>query len=189
MSRAGWLHVIAGPMFSGKTDELLRHVRRYDVAGKSLMLFRPVSDTRSENIALSRSGAAYPSTPFSDAVSVFGVVDAADLDVVAVDEAQFADPYLAKVLDDLAWDGRTVLVSGLDKDFLGRPFGPMGELLTMADEVTKLTAICHRCKGEASMTQRLLGGYPAKASDPLVVIGGMGDDRYEARCRACHEVG
>jgi thymidine kinase len=109
--------------------------------------------------------------------------------VVAIDEAQFFDTELPAMCEVLADEGRSVLVSGLDRDFLGRPFGPMPALLALADQVTKLTAICTVCGADATRTQRLVAGRPAASDDPLIVVGGMHDDRYEARCRAHHVVG
>ena len=103
--------------------------------------------------------------------------------------AQFFDEDLPAMCEVLADEGRSVLVSGLDRDFLGRPFGPMPALLVLADQVTKLTAICTVCGADATRTQRLVAGRPAASDDPLIVVGGMHDDRYEARCRAHHVVG
>jgi thymidine kinase len=108
---------------------------------------------------------------------------------VAIDEAQFFDPGLPEVAELLAAEGRSVIISGLDQDFLGRPFNAMPTLLALADQVTKLSAICTVCGAEATRTQRMVGGRPAAADDPLIVVGGMNDDRYEARCRAHHVVG
>jgi thymidine kinase len=108
--------------------------------------------------------------------------------VVAIDEAQFFDDGLPEIAELLAAEGRSVMISGLDQDFLGRPFNSMPILLALADQVTKLTAICTVCGAEATRTQRLVGGRPAAADDPLIVVGGMDDDRYEARCRAHHVI-
>ena len=109
--------------------------------------------------------------------------------VVAIDEAQFFDDGLPEIAELLAAEGRSVLISGLDQDFLGRPFNAMPTLLALADQVTKLTAICTVCGADATRTQRIVGGRPAAADDPLIVVGGMNDDRYEARCRAHHVIG
>ena len=117
------------------------------------------------------------------------LVTAARASVVAIDEAQFFDDALPEIAELLAAEGRSVLISGLDQDFLGRPFNSMPTLLALADEVTKLTAICTVCGAEATRTQRMVGGRPAAEDDPLIVVGGMNDDRYEARCRAHHVIG
>jgi thymidine kinase len=186
----GWIHVITGCMFSGKTDEVLRLLRRADIAGRRIVLVRPVIDDRTPPSSVeSRSGAAYAARPVSGSAAIPAIVSAERAGVVAIDEAQFFDADLPAMCEVLADEGRSVLISGLDRDFLGRPFGPMPMLLALADQVTKLTAICTVCGDEATRTQRLVGGRPAAADDPLIVVGGMHDDRYEARCRAHHVVG
>lgn len=186
--QAGWLHVICGPMFSGKTDELLRLTRRLSHTGVDIGVFKPEADTRTELVA-SRSGATYGAHPVASSLDIFESWESYRLDVVVVDEAQFLDHRLPEVVQPMLSAGTHVLVAGLDRDFLGRGFGPMPEMLVMADEVSKLTAVCFTCKGEASMTQRLVDGRPASEQDPLVVIGGIGDERYEARCRSCWRLG
>jgi thymidine kinase len=186
----GWIHVITGCMFSGKTDELLRLLRRADIAGRRIVLVRPTVDDRTASASVeSRSGVAYAARPVSGALAIPAIVSVERASVVAIDEAQFFDDDLPVVCQELASEGRSVLVSGLDQDFLGRPFGPMPPLLALADQVTKLTAICTVCGAEATRTQRLVAGRPAASDDPLIVVGGMHDDRYEARCRAHHVVG
>lgn len=186
----GWIHVITGCMFSGKTDEVLRLLRRADIAGRRIVLVRPVIDDRTSPSSVeSRSGAAFAARPVSGSIAIPAIVSAERASVVAIDEAQFFDMELPAVCEELADEGRSVFVSGLDRDFLGRPFGPLPTLLALADQVTKLTAICTVCGDEATRTQRLVGGRPAAADDPLIVVGGMHDDRYEARCRAHHVVG
>lgn len=181
----GWIHVITGPMFSGKTDVLLRIVRRQYYTGLNPILYTPSLDTRTE-IVTSRSGATYTSFPISRSADVYQTLTS---NYIAFDEAQFLDDFLPAVVEALANEGKYVLVSGLDRDFLKRPFGPMGEIILMADEITKLTAVCTICKGDATLTQRLVDGRPATANDPLILVGGMGDDTYEARCRAHHRIG
>jgi thymidine kinase len=177
-------------MFSGKTEALLRLVRRADIQSKNVMLFRPDVDTRT-NYVQSRSGVAYHSHTVSrGSRSILDIAIAGMLDFVAIDEGQFFDEGLVDVVAELANDYQMhVLVSGLDRDFLGRGFGPMADLLVIADEVDKLSAVCVVCRKDASMTQRLIDGKPATPSSPLVLVGGMGDDRYEARCRTHHEIG
>ena len=177
-----WLHVICGPMFSGKTEELLRLTRRLAITGYDISVFKPSADTRTAAIE-SRSGATYEGHAVSHAQSIIDLGTGSD--VVVIDEAQFFDDSLISAVNYLLNRGTHVIVAGLDRDFLGRAFGPMGELLVMADVVTKLTAVCFKCKGEASLTQRLIDGRPARRDDPIVVIGGMGDEKYEARCRTC----
>ncbi len=185
----GWIHIITGCMFSGKTDEMLRLIRRAEIAGRRVLLVRPSVDDRTEAGSVeSRSGVAYKAQTVRDSSEIPPLVTAARASVVAIDEAQFFDDGLPGIAELLAAEGRSVLISGLDQDFLGRPFNPMPTLLALADQVTKLTAICTVCGADATRTQRMVGGRPAAADDPLIVVGGMNDDRYEARCRAHHVV-
>jgi thymidine kinase len=188
--RAGSLVVIAGCMYSGKSEEMVRQMRRAEIAHRRALVLRPSVDTRANADAIvSRSGFTFPSRVVSGSGEIESIVAASDPDLVAIDEAQFFDQGLPGVVERLVADGRNVITAGLDTDFLGRPFGPMPDLLALADEVQKLTAICVVCGAEATRTQRLIDGQPASPSDPLIVVGGMGDDRYEARCRSCHTVG
>jgi thymidine kinase len=182
-------------MFSGKTEELLRLLRRASVGGRSVMLIRPAVDTRSPaELAESRSGASYQCTTVAAASDVIAAVMSAGVELVAIDEAEFFGPDIAEVANRLATDGYEVLVSGLDTDFAGRPFGALPTLLAQADTVTKLTAVCTfpGCGEEATRTQRLVNNEPAAIDDPLIVVGGTEDagepDRYEARCRIHHRV-
>ncbi len=184
---SGWIHVITGCMFCGKTDEMLRLLRRFSIAGRRVVLIKPRIDTRTdESTVESRSGARYEARSVDDSSQIEALADGAD--VVAVEEAQFMDDALPDVATRLADSGKQVLVAGLDLDFRGAPFGPMPRLMALADQVTKLTAICHVCGEPATRTQRLLEGEPAASNSPLIVIGGMGDETYEARCRQHHVV-
>jgi thymidine kinase len=137
----------------------------------------------------SRFGVAFPARPVPNSSSIEAVATETRADVVAIEEAQFFDAGLIDVAERLADRDRAVIVNGLNRDFLGRPFGPVPALMAIADEILMLSAICMVCGEAASRTQRLVDGRPASASDPLVVIGGMGDERYEARCRKHHEIG
>jgi len=187
---SGWIHLITGCMFSGKTDEMLRLIRRAEIAGRRVLLVRPAIDSRTEAGSVeSRSGGTYKALSVADSSDIPPVVTGERASLVAIDEAQFFDDGLPEIAELLAAEGRTVLISGLDQDFMGRPFNSMPTLLALADQVTKLTAICTVCGAEATRTQRLVGGRPAAADDPLIVVGGMNDDRYEARCRAHHVIG
>ena len=187
---SGWIHVICGCMFSGKTDELLRLLRRAEIAGRRVILVRPTIDDRTApEVVESRSGVAYRARPVHGASEIPALVSRERATVVAIDEAQFFDDALIEVAELLASEGRMVIISGLDQDFLGRAFGPMPGLLALADAVTKLTAICTVCGAEATRTQRLVGGRPAGRDDPLIVVGGLDDEKYEARCRAHHVIG
>ena len=187
---SGWIHVITGCMFSGKTDELLRHLRRAEIAGRRIVLIRPAVDDRTPaGTVASRSGVNFSARSVSDSSGIPAIVSGERASLVAIDEAQFFDAGLPDICELLAAEGRSVLVSGLDQDFLGRPFNAMPTLLALADQVSKLTAICTVCGEDATRTQRMVSGRPAAADDPLIVIGGMADDRYEARCRAHHVIG
>lgn len=186
----GHVQVIAGCMFSGKTDEMLRLIRRAEIAGRRVLLVRPAIDSRTADGSVeSRSGVAYKALTVKDSSEIPPIVTGQRASVVAIDEAQFFDDGLPGIAELLAAEGRSVLISGLDQDFLGRPFNAMPTLLALADQVTKLSAICTVCGADATRTQRLVGGRPAAADDPLIVVGGMNDDRYEARCRAHHVIG
>ena len=187
---SGWIHVITGCMFSGKTDEMLRLIRRAEIAGRRVLLVRPAMDDRTAAGAVeSRSGVTWTAQAVEDSSEIPPIVTAQRASVVAIDEAQFFDDGLPEIAELLAAEGRAVLLSGLDQDFLGRPFNAMPTLLALADQITKLTAICTVCGADATRTQRIVGGRPAAADDPLIVVGGMNDDRYEARCRAHHVIG
>ena len=190
-----WLHVIAGCMSSGKTDELLRLLRRAEVARRRVLLVRPEIDTRTPpEYAESRSKARYPSrlVPLDDPWQILAMARESDADLVGVDEAEFFVPAIVDVVEALRRSGRHVIATGLNLDFAGRPFGPMPELLARADEVTMLTAICVICGETATRTQRLVNGRPAALDDPLVIIGGLENEPrieiYEARCNRHHEV-
>lgn len=187
--------MITGCMFSGKTEELLRLLRRASVGGRSVLLIRPMIDTRSPaQVAESRSGARYECQSVPSASDIIAAVVAEPVEVVAIDEIEFFGLEVAEIANRLATDGYDVIVSGLDTDFAGRPFGALPTLLSQADTVTKLTAVCTfpGCGGEATRTQRLVNNEPAAIDDPLIVIGGTEDarepDRYEARCRQHHRV-
>ncbi|MEP7378577.1 MAG: thymidine kinase [Chloroflexota bacterium] len=195
MRGPGSLHVITGCMFAGKTDELMRLLRRASVGGRSVMLIRPSADTRSPaEVAESRSGARFESIAVRSASDIVPTVMATPAEVVAIDEVEFFGDEVAAVADRLATDGYEVIVSGLDTDFAGRPFGALPNLLAMADSVTKLSAVCvfPGCGEEATRTQRLVNNEPAAIDDPLIVVGGTEGarepDRYEARCRTHHRV-
>ncbi len=183
----GWLELICGSMFCGKTEELLRRIRRAEIARKQVQLFKPQIDNRygMERVA-SHSGIAR-----EDAIVVQTAEEIVahlrdDTEVVAIDEVQFFDWTIAEVCTHLADQGRRVLLAGLDQDFRGDPFGPMPLLMALAERVDKLHAICVCCGDSASRTQRLINGRPARYDDPVILVGGS--ERYEARCRLHHEV-
>jgi thymidine kinase len=186
IQRTGSLIVITGSMFSGKTEEVIRRVRRALYAHRSAQVFKHTIDTRSENTEIrSHNGVPYEARAVSTSEELLGKVEEAT-DVVAIEEVQFFDEGIITVCRRLADAGNEVIAAGLDMDFRGEPFGPMPRLLAEADEVVKLRAICARCGREASRSQRLIDGRPAPVSAPTILIGA--EESYQARCRHCHEV-
>jgi thymidine kinase len=186
MRRQGWIEVICGGMFSGKSEELIRRVRRARIARQQVAVFKPAIDDRyhAEAIA-SHDGELMKARPVKRAEEIKAGVTP-DIHVVAIDEVQFFDEAIVDVCQHLADRGMRVICAGLDQDFRGRPFGPTPILLAVAEFVTKLQAICVRCGGPASRTQRLIDGKPAREDDPVIRVGAA--EQYEARCRHCHEV-
>lgn len=183
---SGLVEVITGSMFSGKTDEMIRRLRRARIARQKVQVFKPALDTRfSEKKVTSHAGSEFDATPVSSAADILPRIDS-DTTVVAIDEAQFFSEEIAGVVQDLAERGIRVLVGGLDTDFRGEPFGPMPIIMAQAERVDKVHAICMVCGEEASRTQRLIDGKPARFDDPVVVVGAS--ELYEARCRLHHEV-
>jgi thymidine kinase len=173
-------------MFSGKTDELIRRLRRARIARQEVQVFKPSVDVRyTAGKVTSHAGTEFEATPVERAAMIVALVRPT-VTVVAVDEAQFFDDELIEVVQELARSGRRVLVAGLDTDFRGEPFGPMPHLMAQAEQVDKLHAICMVCGEPASRTQRLINGHPARYDDPVVVVGAS--ELYEARCRSHHEV-
>ncbi|HVR13243.1 MAG TPA: thymidine kinase [Gaiellaceae bacterium] len=184
--RGGWLEVICGPMFSGKSEEMIRRLRRAEIAGQRIVIFKPRIDDRYDATdVVSHAGARMQAVPVSSVAEIPAL--AKEFDVVGIDEAQFLGDGVVATALDLADRGVRVIVAGLDQDFRRLPFGPMPELLTHAEFVDKLQAVCHRCGGPATTTQRLVDGVPAPYSGETVVVGAA--EQYEARCRGCHEPG
>lgn len=182
----GWIEVICGSMFAGKTEELLRRVKRLEYAKKNIVVFKPLMDNRfSENEVVSHNNNRTKSVNISLSRQIFDHIDS-ETQVVAIDEIQFLDEEAVSIVDYLANCGVRVIVSGLDKDFRGEPFSFMPKLIAIAEYVTKLTAICVKCGDPATRTQRIVNGKPAKYNDPIVLIGA--EESYEARCRSCHKV-
>ncbi len=182
----GWIEVICGSMFSGKTEELIRRARRAQIARQKVQVFKPALDNRyATNAVASHNGMEFKAEPVQNALDILERVDP-DTQVVAIDEVQFFDWAIADVVEILANRGVRVICAGLDMDFRGEPFGPMPLLLARAERVDKLHAICMVCGNEASRTQRLINGQPAHYDDPVILVGA--EEVYEARCRACHVV-
>ncbi len=182
----GSIEVVCGSMFSGKTDELIRRLVRATIAKQKVQVFKPAIDIRyaAEKVA-SHAGATFDAIPVTKAADIRTKLDK-DTTVVGIDEAQFLDNEVVNVAQELAARGVRVLVAGLDTDFRGEPFGSMPELMSKAEHVSKLHAICMVCGDDASRTQRLVNGKPARYDDPVVIVGAS--ELYEARCRQHHEV-
>ena len=184
--RTGSLTVITGSMFSGKTEELIRRVRRALYARRSAQVFKHALDTRSKAAEIrSHNGVPHEAVAVATSEELLEGVGET-VDVVAIEEVQFFDAGIVEACQRLADSGYDVICAGLDMDFRGQPFGPMPALMAEADEVVKLRAICARCGRDASRSQRLINGRPAPASAPIILVGA--EESYEARCRHHHEV-
>lgn len=182
----GWLEVICGCMFAGKTEELIRRINVLTFAKKHILVFKPrIDDRYSTTEIVSHAGAHVPCIVVDQAREILDYVQE-DTDVVAIDEVQFFDQDVVDVAEYLADQGLRVMCAGLDKDFRGEPFGVMPDLLTRAEFVEKLTAVCAKCGAPATRTQRIINGRPASFNDPVVLVGAK--EAYEPRCRHCHEV-
>ena len=183
---SGRVEVVCGSMFSGKTEELIRRIRRAKIARQHVQVFKHHIDDRYHKTEVkSHSGLGVEAIPVQDVDGILSKLEA-DATVVGIDEAQFFGDNLVQLVEKLAADGIRVIVCGLDMDFRGVPFGPMPELLCIAEEVQKLHAICMVCGEEACRTQRLIDGNPADYDDPIIMVGA--DEVYEARCREHHAV-
>jgi thymidine kinase len=182
----GSMEVICGSMFSGKTDELIRRLRRATIARQKVQVFKPVIDNRyAVEKVTSHAGSAYDAIPIKCSADIWEHLDA-DTTVVGVDEAQFFDDEIVEILANMAEKGLRVIAAGLDTDFRGEPFGFMPVLMAVAERVDKLQAICMVCGEPACRTQRLVNGEPARYDDPQVIVGAS--EMYEARCRNHHAV-
>ena len=183
----GWVEVIAGSMFSGKSEELIRRVRRSMIAKKRVQVFKSHLDNRYSGVFTvgSHDGRTVEAIPVDSASQVAVRLDPL-AQVIAIDEVQFLDDGIVDVAADLALRGRRVILAGIDSDFRGEPFGPMPTLMCQAEVVDKLHAICVLCGAPASRNQRLIDGKPAHWDSPQIMVGGT--ESYEARCRSCHVV-
>lgn len=183
---SGWIELVCGPMFSGKTEELIRLVKRAAIAKQHVQVFKPLLDDRyvAERVS-AHTGATVEALRVADTAALRAALEQG-VQVVAIDEVQFFDPAIVSTIQELAGQGKRVIATGLDLDFRGEPFGFMPTLLAMAEAVTKLSAICLRCGAPGTRTQRLIVGEPAAYDEPVILIGA--DESYEARCRACHVV-
>jgi thymidine kinase len=178
--KTGWIEVICGSMFSGKTEELIRRIRRAEYAKQRVLVFKPVIDDRYDaNNIVSHSQMQAPSIPINEPSEIYTYLQD-DIKIVAIDEAQFFDESIVGICNDLADQGYRVIVAGLDQDFKGEPFGSMPQLLCVAEYVTKNLAICMKCGNPANRTQRTIH------KGEQILVGST--EAYEARCRNCHEV-
>lgn len=185
-NKMGSVEIICGSMFSGKTEEMIRRLRRAVIAKQKVQVFKPVVDNRYNTAKVtSHAGVDFEAIPIEKSDEI-KIVIKQDTTVVGIDEAQFFDEGIIEVIEDLANNGIRVLVTGLDMDFRGEPFGCVPMLMAKADKVDKLHAICMVCGKPACRTQRLVNGYPANYHDPIVIVGAS--EMYEARCREHHEV-
>ena len=186
ISNSGWLEVITGPMYCGKSEELIRRIKRVKIAQKSIKVFKPLIDNRySNDNVVSHSGKSVEAVPVDHPEEIFNKISE-EIDVIAIDEIQFFHPDIVEICERLANSGVRVILAGLDRDFRGEPFNPVPELMARAEYIDKLHAICVECGEPATRTQRLIDGKPASYDDEVILVGA--DEVYEARCRSCHKV-
>jgi len=182
----GWVEVICGSMFCGKSEELIRRVHRVQIARKKVQVFKPTIDNRfAIQYIYSHNGSKIEAISINQPEELLEKLEK-DTEVIAIDEAQFYNDDIVSICQKLADKGKRVIIAGLDQDFRGEPFGPMPKLLAIAEYIDKLQAICMVCGNPASRTQRLVNKKPAKYSDPTILVGAK--ESYEARCRKCHIV-
>jgi thymidine kinase len=180
----GWIEFITGPMFAGKSEELIRRLHRLDYAHKKYLVFKPDIDNRySEGDVESHEHHKIKCIPVKHAADIKAYIKE-PVDVIGIDEIQFLDPEIVSMCDEWANEGIRVIVAGLDTDFRGEPFPVSAALLAKAEFVTKLTAVCVKCGAPATMTQRIVNGVPASYDEPIVKVGAA--EAYEPRCRHCH---
>ncbi|MFD2655742.1 thymidine kinase [Gracilibacillus thailandensis] len=186
MKHAGWIELICGSMFSGKSEELIRRVRRATYGNLSVAVYKPLIDNRyKDDCVVSHNGSELVAKPVKRAIDILeDITD--DIDLIGIDEVQFFDDDIIHIVSELADRGHRVVLAGLDTDFRGEPFGPMPQLLAISEFVTKLNAVCPVCGSPASRTQRLINGSPASYDDPVILVGAK--EAYEPRCRHHHDV-
>lgn len=183
---SGWIECITGSMFSGKSEELIRRLRRGVYAKQKVIVFKPTIDDRyhKEKI-VSHNGNAIEAINITEAKEI-EQHDLSDVDIIGIDEIQFFDRTVVDIAQDLAKKGYRVITAGLDMDFKGEPFNPVPEMLAVSEHITKLQAVCAVCGASSSRTQRLIDGRPAKYDDPIIMVGA--NESYEPRCRAHHVI-
>lgn len=182
----GYIEIVIGPMYSGKSEELIRRIKRAKIAKQNIVVFKPKIDDRySKEDVVSHSGDSVNAIPINSAKEIYNFIDS-KTQVVGIDEVQFFDEKIVEVAVDLADKGIRVIAAGLDMDFKGEPFGPTPKLLCVSEFVDKIQAICSVCGQPATRSQRLINGGPARYDDPIIQVGAV--ESYEARCRKCHVV-
>lgn len=182
----GWIEIICGSMFAGKTEELIRRINRVHYAKKSIIVFKPAIDDRYDvKAVVSHANKRVDSIPVKTSQEILEHLNTLPY-AVAIDEVQFFDKGLIDIVERLANSGVRVILAGLDLDFRGEPFGIMPELLARAEYVTKLQSICQVCGAPATRTQRIIDGRPADYDDPIILVSAS--EKYEPRCRHCHQV-
>ncbi|SHH38751.1 thymidine kinase [Caloranaerobacter azorensis DSM 13643] len=182
----GWIEVVVGPMYSGKSEELIRRLRRAQIARQKIQVFKPSIDDRySVDEVVSHNGEKIKAIPVKNSDEIHKLLWD-DTEVVGIDEVQFFDDGIVDLCRRLADKGLRVIVAGLDMDFRGEPFGPTPDLMAIAEFVDKLTAVCVICGNPANRTQRLINGEPANYNEPTILVGAK--ESYEARCRLHHQV-
>lgn len=183
---SGWIECITGSMFSGKSEELIRRLRRGVYAKQKVIVFKPAIDDRyHKEKVVSHNGNEIEAINISKANEIWQY-NLKDVDIIGIDEIQFFDQEIVEIAETLAEKGYRVITAGLDMDFRGEPFHPVPEMLAVSEHITKLQAVCAVCGASSSRTQRLIDGKPAKVDDPIILVGA--DERYEPRCRAHHVV-
>jgi thymidine kinase len=183
----GKLEVICGPMFSGKSEELMRRIRRAQIAQQKVIVFKPALDTRyAVEKIVSHSGSSYEAYPVDNAQALLDLTTQHNAHVIGIDEVQFFEPGVIAAICTLIDGGKRVLCAGLDLDFRGVPFGSIPTLLAIADTITKLSSICTACGNDAHFSQRLINDVPAKFHDPIIMVGAQ--ESYQARCRSCFSI-
>lgn len=186
ISNSGWIEIITGPMYCGKSEELIRRLRRVSIAEQTARVFKPSLDKRyNQESVVSHNGTRIEAVPVDHPEELMERLDE-NIEVVGIDEIQFFHDDIVDICEELANSDIRVITAGLDRDFRGEPFDPVPELIARAEYVEKLHAICVECGEPASRTQRLIDGKPASYDDPVIMVGA--EEVYEARCRSCHEV-
>ncbi|WP_338972698.1 thymidine kinase [Spiroplasma endosymbiont of Panorpa germanica] len=188
-NKLGWIELITGCMFAGKTEEFIKRLRRHSYAKRNVVAFKPIIDDRySIDKISSHSGSQFESYPVKDSLQMVEKIKELTkikkIDVLGIDEIQFFDEGIVNLVQEYADKGIIVIVNGLDKDFKCEPFKNVDKLLVQAEYVDKLSAICHNCGSNASRTQRIVNGKPAAANEPVILVSG--EEQYEARCRHCY---